>query len=163
MRDLSEVDSAFLQVARETPAPEYVTGAVMRRLPAMPPPLPARRGLAPWAAGVAVACVQVIALGGAYWWGFLHGTGAGHTASSTTWTVPAAPARTGAAPTRGANLPVVMPPAAAPAVRRGIFADPRFSAVDGAAYLEQVGPPRSLAVPRRPLPLSHRPVLNGAY
>src|SRR4051812_27774271 len=74
LRDLSEVDSALLAAARDTPAPEYVTSSVMRRLPAMPPALPARRGLMPWAAGLAVACMQVVALMGAYRWGVMHGS-----------------------------------------------------------------------------------------
>jgi anti-sigma factor RsiW len=78
MRELAEVDGALLQSARETPAPAYLTDAVMHRLPAMPPGRSLRRGSLPWMAGLAVAGAQAVALFGAYWWGFLHGSEGNH-------------------------------------------------------------------------------------
>lgn len=82
LRELDEVDGALLTCAQEAATPDYLTAAVMHRLPAMPPAQDPRRA---WlrrpigtAIAVAVAGVQVVALGGAYWWGFLHGSDRPH-------------------------------------------------------------------------------------
>lgn len=78
IRALEGVDQCVLSAVQDTvehgPSREYLTTAVMRRLPAMPPasfrPRPTARA---WAAGMVVAGLQLVALGGAYWWGFSHG------------------------------------------------------------------------------------------
>jgi hypothetical protein len=75
-RDLSEVDEVILGLADATPAPEYLTGAVMRRLPAMPPAWQPRRGMRTMVTGLAMAGVQALALVAAYRWGFMQGNGA---------------------------------------------------------------------------------------
>ncbi len=77
LRDLEEVDGALMTSAQEAATPDYLTQAVMHRLPAMPPAHEARRSWLRRPAGAAVALAvagaQLVALGGAYWWGFLHG------------------------------------------------------------------------------------------
>lgn len=73
LRELAEVDNCIVACARAEPAPEYLTSAVMRRLPAMPLDTP-RRGLRlTLATGLAVMVMQLIGVGGAYWWGFNRG------------------------------------------------------------------------------------------
>lgn len=85
LRELDEVDGALLNCAQEAAAPDYLTAAVMHRLPAMPPAHDPRRAWLRRPVGTAFAVVvagaQVVALGGAYWWGFLHGSDQPHTAS----------------------------------------------------------------------------------
>lgn len=71
---LREVDAALLDAAYATPAPEYLTGAVMFRLPAMPPARRLSLGGPGWVTAVALAVVQAAALGGAYWLGIAHGS-----------------------------------------------------------------------------------------
>jgi anti-sigma factor RsiW len=75
LRDLQEVDQCFLVSAEALPEAEYLTSAVMRRLPAMPPSR-MRFGSRTWATGLALAGMQLVALCGAYWWGYTHGSGA---------------------------------------------------------------------------------------
>lgn len=72
LTELRCVDEGLIAAASAEQSPEYITGAVMFRLPAMPPPS-RRRSLAPWAAAVALAGMQVAALCGAFWWGMSHG------------------------------------------------------------------------------------------
>jgi anti-sigma factor RsiW len=75
MGELEEVDRCLFTAVEEATAPDHITNAVMRRLPAMPPARRVRPGTVAWAAGLAVAGVQVFALYGAYWWGFARGSG----------------------------------------------------------------------------------------
>lgn len=78
LRELEEIDRAFAGAVCACRAPEYLTDAVMRRLPAMPPPWRRSQNVSRWAAGVALAGVQLLAVYGAYWWGFAKGaTGPG--------------------------------------------------------------------------------------
>jgi hypothetical protein len=72
LRELEEVDLRLLSSVQQQPAPEYLTAAVMRRLPAMPPAR-YRTNMVRWAVGVGVAAVQVIGMYSAYWWGFARG------------------------------------------------------------------------------------------
>ena len=85
LRELDEVDGALLTCAQEEATPDYLTAAVMHRLPAMPPAHDARRVWLRRPVGAAFAVVvagaQVVALGGAYWWGFLHGSDRPHATS----------------------------------------------------------------------------------
>lgn len=74
LTDLESVDACLHCAAEATPAPEYLTGAVMHRVPAMPPAWRRHGAMLPWAAGLAVAGMQAAALCGAYWWGFNRGT-----------------------------------------------------------------------------------------
>jgi anti-sigma factor RsiW len=77
LRELSAVDSGLLALAREE-APDYVTSAVMRRLPAMPPAARSRPLRLAWMAGavgaLTLAGMQLLALAGAYSLGFQKGT-----------------------------------------------------------------------------------------
>ena len=73
MQDLEEVD-IHMAVGLNAPAPEYLTSAVMHRLPAMPPPWRRTSARVAWSAGFAVAAMQLLALCGAYWWGYTEGT-----------------------------------------------------------------------------------------
>ena len=72
LTELRCVDEGLIAAASAERSPEYITGAVMFRLPAMPPPS-RRRSVAPWAAAVALAGMQIAALCGALWWGMSHG------------------------------------------------------------------------------------------
>jgi hypothetical protein len=72
LRELEEVDRSLMAVVEETPAPEYITPAVMHRIPAMPP-ASRRVGMLRWAVGIAVALVQILGMYGAYWRGFAQG------------------------------------------------------------------------------------------
>lgn len=74
LTELRCVDEGLAAAASAEPSRDYITGAVMFRLPAMPPPS-RRRSVAPWAAAVALAGMQIAALCGAFWWGMSHGTG----------------------------------------------------------------------------------------
>ncbi len=74
LQELTAINGSLLAMCEADPAPEYLTGAIMHRLPAMPPARPRRHGVMPWAAGLAVAGMQALALFGAYWWGFMRGT-----------------------------------------------------------------------------------------
>lgn len=74
MAELQEADVMMAGFIAETPAPGYVTDAVMRRLPAMPPAWRRPSTVVRAATGVALAGVQILAVYGAYWWGFARGT-----------------------------------------------------------------------------------------
>lgn len=74
LQELTAINGNLQAMCEADPAPEYLTGAIMHRLPAMPPARPRRYGMMPWAAGLAVAGMQALALFGAYWWGFMRGT-----------------------------------------------------------------------------------------
>jgi len=166
LRDLSEVDSALLCAARETDAPEYLTPSVMRRLPSMPPAVPARRGLRPWAAGLAVAAAQVVALFGAYWWGFAHGTGVrpGGTMGSALPTPPGARSPAAGPLSQPGGSPAV---ADMPGVHRGVLASPgKYPGFNPAAYVQQEqhsgpgnAPQRRYTVPLLPA----QPAATGAH
>lgn len=69
LRDLEEVDLCMEVALAGSPAPEYLTNAVMHRLPAMPPAW-RRPAVLTWSTGLAVAGMQAAALFGAYWWGY---------------------------------------------------------------------------------------------
>jgi len=69
MRELEEVDLCLEVGLTVNPAPEYLTHAVMHRLPAMPPAW-RRPAVLTWSTGLAVAGMQAAALFGAYWWGY---------------------------------------------------------------------------------------------
>lgn len=69
MRELEEVDLCLEVGLTVNPAPEYLTHAVMHRLPAMPPAW-RRPAVLTWSTGLAVASMQAAALFGAYWWGY---------------------------------------------------------------------------------------------
>ena len=73
LRSLAAVDQMLLRSVERSPAPDYLTDAVMRRLPALPPTRRTARRLAPWAAALALAGAQLTALVGAYWVGFQRG------------------------------------------------------------------------------------------
>jgi len=77
LQDLEDVDLCISQGLAAAPAPEYVTDAVMHRLPAMPPAWRRTGASLTWSAGLAVVGMQLLALGGAYWWGFARGTETG--------------------------------------------------------------------------------------
>ncbi|MFN3650844.1 MAG: anti-sigma factor family protein [Armatimonadota bacterium] len=72
LRELEEVDRCLIGAAEADPAPEYLTGAVMWRLPAMPPAWRPRPLSRPVLTGIALAGMQLMAIAGAYWWGFNH-------------------------------------------------------------------------------------------
>ena len=96
LRELSEVDSGLLGVLREESSPEYVTSAIMRRLPAMPPATRvAQRLRLAWTAGavgaLTLAGMQLLALAGAYTLGFQSGQ---QGAKRTSLFGPAAPVST---------------------------------------------------------------------
>ena len=74
LEDLQMVDECLVSHITAAPTPDYVTAAVIRRLPAMPPAWRRHGSVLPWAAGLAVAGIQAAALCGAYWWGFHRGT-----------------------------------------------------------------------------------------
>jgi hypothetical protein len=73
LRDLAMVDEYLIASVEQTPAPEYLTGAVMHRLPAMPPARRTARRWSPVMAATALAGAQLVALVGAYWVGFNRG------------------------------------------------------------------------------------------
>jgi hypothetical protein len=73
LRDLEEVDLCLEVGLAGSPAPEYLTNAVMHRLPAMPPAW-RRPAVLTWSTGLAVAGMQAAALFGAYWWGYSRAT-----------------------------------------------------------------------------------------
>ena len=73
LRDLAMVDEYLAASVERTPAPEYLTGAVMHRLPAMPPARRTVRRWSPVMAATALAGAQLVALIGAYWVGFNRG------------------------------------------------------------------------------------------
>jgi predicted anti-sigma-YlaC factor YlaD len=85
LRELDEVDGAILTCAQEAATPDYLTAAVMHRLPAMPPAQDPRRAWLRKPVGavfaLSVVGAQMVALGGAYWWGFIHGSVQPHAAS----------------------------------------------------------------------------------
>jgi anti-sigma factor RsiW len=74
LRDLAMVDEYLAASVERTPAPEYLTGAVMHRLPAMPPARRSARRWTPVMAATALAGAQLVALVGAYWVGFNRGS-----------------------------------------------------------------------------------------
>jgi hypothetical protein len=82
MQDLEEVD-IHMAVGLNAPAPEYLTSAVMHRLPAMPPAWRRSGARIAWSAGIAVAAMQIVALCGAYWWGYTRGTDTSPTVDRT--------------------------------------------------------------------------------
>lgn len=95
---LEDVDFALRGLADATPAPEFLTEAVMRRIPAMPPAY-RPRGFWPWAAGMVLAGVQFAAIGSAWWWGF-HAAGQSTTPAHHSTTASFAPATGPAEPGR---------------------------------------------------------------
>jgi hypothetical protein len=113
LREMAAIDSNILAATQAPPCSEYLTGAVMRRLPAMPPARHSRRGMMPWMAGLALAGMQATVLFGAYWWGFIHGSASnpglmqnGMSASPAgAGTAPMGPAGGGGAFPFGRNLP----------------------------------------------------------
>ncbi len=98
---LEDVNFALQGLADATPAPEFLTEAVMRRIPAMPPAY-RPRGFWPWAAGVALAGVQFAAIGSAWWWGF-HAAGQGATQPHHSSTASFAPVTGPAEPGRASS------------------------------------------------------------
>jgi hypothetical protein len=70
LREFEDLDRAFAEAVGQGPAPDYLTDAVMRRLPAMPPAWRRSQNLGRWTTGLALASVQLLAVYGAYWWGF---------------------------------------------------------------------------------------------
>jgi hypothetical protein len=75
--DAAELDFAMRLALVEAEPPHYVTGAVMRRLPAMPPArpgawLPARGRAVRWLIGIGCAAAQIAGLWGAYRCGYLR-------------------------------------------------------------------------------------------
>lgn len=74
LREFEEIDSALLGSVQAEPAPAYLTDSVMRRLPAMPPPWRRPATVVRWATAGALAGVQIMAVYGAYWWGFARGS-----------------------------------------------------------------------------------------
>ncbi|MGV3722959.1 MAG: anti-sigma factor family protein [Actinomycetota bacterium] len=77
LQDLEDVDLCISEGLAAAPAPDYLTEAVMHRLPAMPPAWRRPGATLTWSAGVAVVGMQLVALGGAYWWGYARGTETG--------------------------------------------------------------------------------------
>jgi len=73
LKDLSEVDNCIMASADSQQAPDYLTAAVMHRLPAMPPASRPRQLRLTFAAGMALLAMNVAGVGGAYWWGFTRG------------------------------------------------------------------------------------------
>ncbi len=69
LHDFQDLDLLVAESVIARPEPAHLTYSVITRLPAMPPAW-RRRALRPVMAGAALACAQVLALGGAYWWGF---------------------------------------------------------------------------------------------
>lgn len=84
LQDLEDVDLCISEGLASATAPEYVTDAVMHRLPAMPPAWRRPGATLTWSAGVAVVGMQLAALGGAYWWGYARGTETGPPVERTT-------------------------------------------------------------------------------
>lgn len=78
LRELEDVDQclvAGVELCQErSAARDAITAAVMGRLPAMPPASRPRPIVRAWATGLTVAALQLVAIGGAYWWGFTHGS-----------------------------------------------------------------------------------------
>jgi hypothetical protein len=73
LEEFEEVDGAILAAAGACEQPAYLEDAVMRRLPAMPPAWRRQGVTMRWATGVALAGMQIMAVYGAYWWGFAKG------------------------------------------------------------------------------------------
>lgn len=69
MRELQQQDEAIRTAIQALETPDYLSGAVMHRIPALPP---ARRARAvwPWVGGMALAGAQAAALVAAWVWGF---------------------------------------------------------------------------------------------
>ncbi len=70
--ELQGIDEGLRALLETDAGPAYLTESVMRRLPAMPPAPRHAGGLRPTLGGLALACAQVAALVGAYWWGYQH-------------------------------------------------------------------------------------------
>src|SRR5437870_9149879 len=64
--ELGAVDSQMRHALLASESPEYLTAAVMRRLPAMPPARRRRSGGARWILGAGCAVLQAVSLWGAY-------------------------------------------------------------------------------------------------
>jgi predicted anti-sigma-YlaC factor YlaD len=64
--DLGEVDSHIRHAVLATEAPDYLTAAVMRRLPAMPPARRRRFAGSRWLLGAGCVVLQAVSLWGAY-------------------------------------------------------------------------------------------------
>jgi hypothetical protein len=73
LEDLEDVDLCLREALTAQPAPQYLTDAVMHRLPAMPPVWRRTGGALTWSTGLAVLGMQLLALCGAYWWGYSRG------------------------------------------------------------------------------------------
>lgn len=73
LRDLAAIDQQLLNGVSQSPCPTYLTDAVMRRLPALPPGRRASRRWTPAFAAMTLAGAQLVALAGAYWVGFNRG------------------------------------------------------------------------------------------
>ena len=99
LQELEEVDLCLFSAVEAAPAPAYITESIMRRLPSMPPAWRPRRSVVRWTAGLAVAGLQVVAIYGAYWWGFARGSGTSLQPGSAASV--GAPAPLGAASPRG--------------------------------------------------------------
>ena len=169
--ELEEVDQSLRAARDAAPAPDYITPAVMRRLPAMPPVARPRGGLFPALAGVAAVAVQIFALYGAYWWGFVRGRQAeplsGRAAGMTAPTGPGAgllpPPLEGNAPL-GASM---NGPANAPAFDPGFLARPVPYAPPAPTGMPEVeravqGPAGKRARPTFPAPRAQKPALGTA-
>jgi anti-sigma factor RsiW len=70
LQELDELDGAICRCVAADSAPGYLTDAVIRRLPAMPPPWRRPATVVRWATAGALAGAQLLAVYGAYWWGF---------------------------------------------------------------------------------------------
>jgi anti-sigma factor RsiW len=127
LREIEEVDDLLLAVAHETPAPEYLTASVMRRLPAMPPAWRARQTTVRWVAGLTMAGAQAALLYGAYVAGFLSGSG-GQSAGLAffPWAVPT--------PGSHAAAPVTRRPAGRPAAP-AVWSHPNPGTFDGSSFV----------------------------
>jgi len=125
LREFEEIDQQLMASIERNPAPEYLTVAVMRRLPSMPPGLPARNRALRWAAGLTVATVQAAGLYGAYWWGFARGQNLGIQAgSSSGLTVQRAPSGAATGPhalRNGRPAAGVNPDGTAQLIPRGLW------------------------------------------
>ena len=139
-RSLAEVDHALQRAAEGAPAPEYVTQAVMRRLPALPP---ARKlAVGPLVVAFAVGGTQVAAFFGVYWLGFSRGASAGREEGRAAMSAPMGSAGGALLPAAGAYggpLP------------GGLFVADRPSGVPGQALSRPEGRIfESLVTPARP-------------
>ncbi len=107
MRELQQQDEAIRTAIQALETPDYLTGAVMHRIPALPP---ARRARAvwPWVGGLALAGAQAAALIAAWVWGFQSAV---RTAGSPTSqpTVSASSISGNVVPTNPGVMPVAMP------------------------------------------------------